>query len=72
MQLEELNKLEGKVKNLVDNLKQFKEENTRLKQELEQTKKHSSMQNEERVEIKKKVSTLIQLIDSLEKDPGTK
>jgi demethoxyubiquinone hydroxylase (CLK1/Coq7/Cat5 family) len=67
MELDELNKLEEKVKHLVDNLKQLKEENRQLIAELEQTRKDSSTQNEERLEIKKKVTTLIQLIDSLEK-----
>lgn len=67
MELEELNKLEEKVKNLVDNSKRLKEENADLKMQLQQLKKDSSVKNEERLEIKKKVTTLIALIDSIEK-----
>jgi FtsZ-binding cell division protein ZapB len=67
MELEELNKLEEKVKNLVDNSKRLKEENENLKMQLQQLKKDSSVKNEERLEIKKKVTTLIALIDSIEK-----
>ena len=67
MELEELNKLEEKVKTLVDRSKQLKVENENLKMQLEQLKKDSSVKNEERQEIKKKVTTLIALIDSLEK-----
>ncbi|MFC2141018.1 hypothetical protein ACFLQP_01835 [Acidobacteriota bacterium] len=67
MELEELNKLEEKVKTLVDRSKQLKVENENLKMQLEQLKKDSSVKNEERLEIKKKVTTLIAMIDSLEK-----
>ena len=67
MELEELNKLEDKVKTLVDRSKQLKEENENLKMQLQQLKKDSTIKNEERQEIKKKVTTLIALIDSLEK-----
>ena len=67
MELEELNKLEEKVKNLVDRSKLLKEENEHLKTQLQQLKKDSTIKNEERLEIKKKVTTLIALIDSLEK-----
>ncbi len=67
MELEELNKLEEKVKNLVDRSKHIQEENENLKSQLLQLKKDSASKNEERLEIKKKVTTLIALIDSLEK-----
>ncbi|UCH92914.1 MAG: hypothetical protein JSV88_21835 [Candidatus Aminicenantes bacterium] len=67
MELEELNRLEEKVKYLVDTLKRLKKENENLKLQLEQSKKESSLKNEERLEIKKKVTTLIELIDSIEK-----
>jgi septation ring formation regulator EzrA len=66
MELDELNKLEEKVKTLVDNLKRLKEENQHLKLELQHVKKESSIKNDERIEIKKRVTTLIKLIDSLE------
>jgi len=67
MELEELNKLEEKVKNLVERSKLLKEENENLKIQIQQLKKDSTVKNEERSEIKKKVTTLIALIDSLEK-----
>lgn len=66
MELDELNRLEEKVKNLVDNLKRLKGENEHLKRELQQMKKESTSKNQERIEIKKRVTTLIELIDSLE------
>lgn len=66
MELDELNQLEEKVKNLVDDLKRLKGENEHLKRELQQMKKESTGKNQERIEIKKRVTTLIELIDSLE------
>jgi len=68
MELDELNKLEEKVKNLVDNLKRFKDDNEKLKLELEQLHKETSINTEERTQIRKKVSTLIELIDSFDKE----
>jgi len=67
MELNELTKLEEKVKNLVDNLQHLKEENQQLKLELEKSHKETSLKDEERQEIRKKVTTLIQLIESIEK-----
>jgi len=67
MDLNDLDKLELKVKSLVDNLILVKEENRRLQTELEQSRNQSSVNTQERQEIKKKVETLIELIDSIEK-----
>jgi hypothetical protein len=67
MELDELNKLEEKVKNLVDSAKRYKDENEKLKLELDQMQKESSTNTDERIKIRKKVATLIELIDSLEK-----
>lgn len=67
MELDELGKLEEKVKNLVDSLKNYKEENEKLKSELDHLVKESSLNNEERTRIRQKVATLIDLIDSIEK-----
>jgi len=67
MELDELNKLEQKVKNLVDTLQLLKTENQRLKKELETSQKESHSNREERNEIKKKVANLINLIDAIEK-----
>jgi len=66
MEWDEMNRLEEKVKSLVDNLKRLKEENGNLRQELQQIKNESASKNQERIEIRKRVTTLIQLIDSLE------
>ncbi len=67
MELGEFNRLEEKIRDLVNTLKLLKNENNNLKQQLEQLKKESSVKNDERLEIKKKVTTLIELIDSIEK-----
>ena len=67
MELDELNQLEKKIRNLVNTLKLLKDENKNLQLQLEQLKKESSGNNEERLEIKKKVTTLLELIDSIEK-----
>lgn len=67
MELDELNQLEEKVKSLVNILKMVKEENQKLKAELDRLKKASSVSSQERQQIKKKVETLIGLIDSIEK-----
>jgi cell division protein FtsB len=67
MELDDFLKLEEKIKGLVKNLKQLKEENRKLKSEIEKLLEESSLNNSERTEIKKKVAALIELIDSLEK-----
>jgi FtsZ-binding cell division protein ZapB len=66
MELNGLNQLEEKVKKLVDNLKILRDENQKLKAELTQLKEESSVSSKERLEIKKKVETLIGIIDSIE------
>jgi septation ring formation regulator EzrA len=66
MQLEDLNQLEVKVKNLVNHLKIVKEENIRLKNDIDALKKASSVNDEERQLVKKKVENLIEMIDSIE------
>ncbi len=67
MEFNDLNQLEEKVKNLVVNLKLVRDENKSLQKELELLKTQYSSNNQERLEIKKKVETLIELIDSIEK-----
>lgn len=67
MELNDLNQLEEKVKTLVLNLKLVKDENKNLQRDLELLKSQSSVNSQERLEIKKKVETLIELIDSIEK-----
>ncbi len=68
MELDELSKLEEKVRSLVDNLKRLKDENEKLKLELDRLAKESSFNNDERNKIRKKVTTLIELIDSIHQE----
>ncbi len=67
MEIDEFIKLEEKVHNLVKTLKLLKDENNRLKLELEKFKKESSLFDGERSEIKQKITALIELIDSINK-----
>ena len=66
MDLEEFNKLEEKVNNLVNILKHLKDENKKLRIEIGDYKKGASQLDKERDEVKQKVKSLIQLIDSIE------
>lgn len=67
MEIDEFIKLEEKINNMVKSVKLLKEENSKLKLEIEKLRKVSSVNDAERVEIKKKVTALIDLIDSIEK-----
>jgi len=67
MEIDEFLKLEEKVNKMVGNVKLLKEENSKLKLEIAKLRKVSSVNDEERTEIKKKVTALIDLIDSIEK-----
>lgn len=66
MNIDALNKLEEKVNTMVNSLKLLKDENKKLKAELEELKKEASLSTEERTRIKERVATLIELIDSIE------
>ena len=66
MDMEEFNKLEEKITNLVKNLKTLKDENSKLKSQLTQFKQGATELDKERTEIKTKVQSLIDMIDSLE------
>jgi hypothetical protein len=66
MNIDELNRLEEKVKAMVNGLKLLKDENKKLKAELEELKKVASLSTEERTRIKEKVATLIEMIDSID------
>lgn len=68
MNIEELNKLEEKVNGMVNTLKLLKDENKKLKTEMAALKVDSSSKEEERNLIKQKVTTLIELLDSLERE----
>jgi len=66
MEIEGFSKLEEKINNLVKAIKLLKDENKILKLTIEKTKEESSHINSERSEIKKKITSLIDLIDSVE------
>ncbi len=66
MDIEEFNKLEEKVRNLVGVLKHLKDENKKLKIEMSDYKKGASELDKERNEVKLKVKSLIELIESIE------
>jgi FtsZ-binding cell division protein ZapB len=66
MDIDEFNKLEEKVNNLVNSLKLLKNENKKMKHELAELKKGASQLDTERDEIRKKITSLIELIDSIE------
>lgn len=68
MNIEELDKLEGKVKDMVNKLKVLKDENMKLTTEIEDLKKETTLNSDERNQVKQKVATLIELIDSLEQE----
>lgn len=66
MNIEELDKLEEKINDMVNKLKGLKDENKTLTAENEELKKETSLNSHERDQVKQKVATLIELIDSLE------
>jgi FtsZ-binding cell division protein ZapB len=66
MDIEEFNRLEEKVKKLVDVLTHLKDENKKLKLEMSEYKKGASELDKERNEVKLKVKSLIELIESIE------
>ena len=68
MNIDELNQLEEKVNNMVNLLKALKDENKKLKSQLDDLKNESSVNTEERGQIKQKVSALIKLLDSIEQE----
>ncbi len=66
MNIEDLSRLEIKINNLVGNIKELRDENSRLKMKLEDANKETTELDRERSEIKNKVTSLIELIESVE------
>ena len=66
MSLKDFDKLEEKISRLVNGLKTLRDENQKLKKELQTIKQDSSQRDGEKNEIKKKIAALIQLVDSIE------
>jgi FtsZ-binding cell division protein ZapB len=66
MSLKDFDKLEDKINRLVNGLKSLRDENQKLKKELQAIKQDSSQRDGEKNEIKKKIAALIELVDSIE------
>lgn len=65
MSMKEFDKLEEKIVALVKSLKSIKEENAKLRKELSGFQDNLSQKDVERSEIKKKISSLLSLVDSI-------
>ncbi len=68
MNIEDLDRLEDKVKSLVSNLEILKNENSALKEQLKDLRSESSVNNTEKDQIRKKVKSLIKLIETIENE----
>ena len=66
MSLKDFDKLEEKISRLVNGLKTLRDENQKMKKELQTIKQDSSQRDGEKNEIKKKIAALIELVDSIE------
>ena len=65
MSFKEFDKLEEKITRLISGLKALREENQKLKKELQEVKRDSSQREGEKSEIRKKIASLIELVDSI-------
>ncbi len=61
----EFDKLEEKINRLIAGMKALREENQKLKKELQETQRDSSQREGEKTEIRKKIASLISLVDSI-------
>jgi len=66
MSLKDFDKLEEKIGRMVSGLKTLRDENQKLKKELQTIRQDSSQRDGEKNEIKKKIAALIDLVDSIE------
>ncbi len=66
--LKEFDKLEERIRALVKTVRALREENERLKRQLHEFQESTSQKDTERTEIKKKITSLMALVDSLEQD----
>ena len=66
MNLKDFDKLEEKISRLVNGLKTLRDENQKMKKELQSIKQDSSQRDGDKNEIKKKIAALIELVDSIE------
>jgi len=65
MSFKEFDKLEEKINRLIAGLKALRDENQKLKKELQEIKRDSSQRDGEKSEIRKKIASLIDLVDSI-------
>jgi len=62
--LKEFDKLEERIARLVQNMRALREENQKLKQQMTEIKQSTSQRDSEKTEIKKKITALLELVDS--------
>lgn len=65
MSFKEFDKLEEKINRLIAGMKALRDENQKLKKELQEIKHDSSQRDSEKNEVRKKIASLIDLVDSL-------
>ena len=65
MSFKEFDKLEEKINRLISGMKALRDENLKLKKELQEIKHDSSQRDSEKSEVRKKIASLIELVDSL-------
>jgi FtsZ-binding cell division protein ZapB len=65
MSFKEFDKLEEKINRLISGIKALRDENQKLKKELQEIKRDSSQRDNEKSEVRKKIASLIDLVDSL-------
>jgi FtsZ-binding cell division protein ZapB len=65
MSFKEFDKLEEKINRLIAGMKALRDENQKLKKELQEVKHDSSQRDSEKGEIRKKIASLIDLVDSI-------
>jgi septal ring factor EnvC (AmiA/AmiB activator) len=63
--IKEFDKLEEKINRLIAGMRALRDENQKLKKELQEIKHDSSQREGEKGEIRKKIASLIDLVDSL-------
>lgn len=63
--IKEFDKLEEKINRLITGMRALRDENQKLKKELQEFKHDSSQREGEKGEIRKKIASLIDLVDSL-------
>ncbi len=66
--MESLNKLEDKIREMVSNLELLKKENEKLKKTINEISREHKLGETEKEQIKKKVTALIGLIDSIKNE----